>query len=195
MDLGLETIRLNGRQEIALAPEYVRSLTEADLALMEVERGEQKPPHLKRLTQRHHALARALASGMRNWEAAMSAGYTESTVSILKNDPTFQNLVEFYKDAKDHEFRHVQAQMAGLASDLIESIADDLEDDKLSPGQKLQAAALVLDRTGNGPASSSTVKHEHTLKIADRVSAARKRLIERGAVIDVTPNTEQENAA
>lgn len=192
MDLGLDILKFNGRIAEPLVPVVVRALTNEDLILLTVERGEQKSIILKKLTSRHHALARALASGMKDWEAAAVTGYDASRISILKSDPSFKELVEFYKDSKDQEFKVVHAQMANLSKDVIESLHDDLDSGELSVGHKIEIAKLTLDRTGNGPATTSTHNHNHTVDVASRMTSARKRIEDR-KFIDITP--EKEDAA
>lgn len=197
MDLGLDIASLifPGRKpDVEVVPAFVRALTVEDLKrLPDGDRGFERST-LKKLTERHHALARAVASGMKDWEAGAVAGYAESTVKILKNDPSFKELVNRYAAERDLQFRHVHEQMAALSKDVVDSIHDDLENDKLSPGQKIEVAKLTLDRTGFGPQTTSTHNHNFTIDVAKRAEAARKRLEER-QMIDITPEAEKDDAA
>jgi hypothetical protein len=130
---------------------------------------------------------------MKHWEAALICGYTPQNITVLMRDPTFTELIRSYQEARDKEYRNVHKQMAGMLIDIMDSLEDDLEQGDLSPGQKLEAMKLIADRTGLGPATTSTHKHEHTFNVAGRVHAARKRLEER-TIVDITPNKEEEAA-
>lgn len=190
MDLGLDILRVNGRQEVPLTPTFVRVLNDSDIALLSVERGVQKTPStVKRLSERHHGLARALASGMKHYQAAQMFGYHSHRVTILLNDPSFKELVIFYREHKDAEFRQVQKMMAGDLVDFVDSAHDDLIEGKMSPGQKLEFIKGYADRTGLGPATTANHNHVHTVNVADRLNAARKRLSER-PMVDITPEAE-----
>lgn len=184
---GLGLQRVKGRVHRPWALEYVRDLTEDDLRLaLTVEKGI-KAPALKRLSERHHALARRLASGLGPSEAAFASNIHPSTVSILLGDPTFKELVRHYREIKDAQFVDMHAEMAGLGydavSELRERLAEDPEAFKI--GQLLEAARLMADRTGFGPTTKTDVNV--TVGIADRLEIARKRVEERRAMIDITP--------
>ena len=61
-DLGFD-IHLGGRAPKPVGAEIMREITQADLALLATERHIQ-PSHVQRLSDRHHALARCIATGM-----------------------------------------------------------------------------------------------------------------------------------
>lgn len=184
MDLDLDTIRTRGRAAQAITATFVRELDEVDVQALAVEKGS-KAPALKRLSDRHHALARAISSGMPQGEAALMCGYALSRVSILCDDPAFQELLAFYRDDKDKAFRTVNDKLAGLASDVLDEIQTRVEDEpeKITTAQLLQIAAFAADRSGNGPQSSTTNLNVN-VGLADRLEAARRRVRERGKVID-----------
>lgn len=181
MDLDLDTVvRTRGRAAVALTASTVRELEEADIALLAVEKGSGTSP-VKRLSERHHALARAIASGIGEGEAAIICGYALSRVSILKNDPAFKELLAFYSAERDRAFRSVQDKLAGIASDALDELQTRIEDEpeKLTVGQLLNIVTMGTDRTGNGPQSTQNVNVNEGL--AMRMDAARARLAERRA--------------
>lgn len=196
MDLDLDILSLRGRPAKQLCPRVVRALKAEDIELLFASGPEARNERftLKKVSERHHALARALASGMKDWEASAVTGYVVGTIYLLKQDPTFQELLAFYRAHKDAEFRTAQQRMAALSVDAIDSLHDDLEEGKLKPAEKIEVAKLTLDRTGNGPASTTSHNHVHTVNVADRLSKAQKRLEER-RIIDITPTEEKEDAA
>lgn len=159
----------------------VRELDETDLALLQEERGTTAAP-LKRLSERHHALARCLASGMGDGDAAITCGYVASRVSILKADPAFQELLAFYSQDVTSKYLDMHGVLAGLSLDaameLRERLESDIEADekKISVGQLMELVKVGADRTGFGPQSSQL---NVNVDLAGRLQAARERVAHR----------------
>lgn len=177
-----DTLRTTGRTAKPLSAVLVRELDEADLALLDTERGIKAPP-LKRLSERHHALARCLASGtMSVGEAAINCGYTLSRVSILQADPAFQELVHFYRQDVNSKYLDMHGILAGLSIDAAMELRERLEADAEADEKKLTVTALIeltklgADRTGFGPQSSQL---NVNVDLAGRLEAARKRVAQR----------------
>jgi hypothetical protein len=172
----VERVRLNGRATVPLTPVAVRPLEPADLLRLQEERGSLPVPLTKRLSERHRALARAIAAGRTNWEAAAITGYSISRISILKGDPTFNSLVEEYKKQEAAQFDLITEKLVGLGEDLIDEIRDRLDTDPeaLSINQLNELAKTVLDRAGHGP--SSTQQIDVRVGLAAKLEAARKRV-------------------
>lgn len=183
---------LIGRKARPLTAEVVRELTEADLALLSTERGI-KPSHIQRLSERHHALARCLASGLSVSDACAITGYTPSRVSILKGDPSFEELVSFYSSGKADLVQDLGDKMRANALEAQNILAERLEDtpDAVGIDALLDITKLGADRTGFGPASKSTHVHMHVgfadrLK-AKRIAAAGPKLIEGASAPTISP--------
>lgn len=159
----------------------VRELDEVDIALLQEERGTSAPP-LKRLSERHHALARCLASGMGDSDAAITCGYVLSRVSILKADPAFQELLAFYRQDVNSKYLDMHGVLAGLSLDAAMELRERLEADSqvdektMSVGQLIELTKLGADRTGFGPQSSQL---NVNVDLAGRLEAARKRVEQR----------------
>lgn len=176
--------RTRGRAAKSVVFAEVRSLEASDLALLAEEKGSKAPP-LKRLGDRHHALARCLASGMSERDAAIACGYVQSRVSVLKSDPAFQELLAFYREDTDRAYRDMHERLAGLSRDAVDELHSRLEEDmvaeekKISVGHLLEIAKMGADRTGHGPSSSQTVNVN--VGIAARLEAARRRVADRSA--------------
>lgn len=177
MDLQLEIVGKPGRGARELWVEFERELTPGDVALVQVNR-ETEPSHVKRLTDRHHTVARLLAGGMAEGEVAAVTGYTLSRISILKADPTFNELLKVYRANKDMEFKSTFAKLAGVAQDALDLISERMEDEaeraKITVPQALEIAKLGTDRTGHGPASTNTTVNVH-VGLAERMEAARRK--------------------
>lgn len=186
LDLDLDiAATLIGRKTRPVAGEVLRELTEADLALLETERGI-KPTHIARLSDRHHSLARCLASGLSVSDACAVTGYTPSRVSILRGDPAFEELIAFYQAGKGELVEDLGQQLLSNSKVAALIVAERLEDtpeafdiDALHDTIKIGA-----DRNGFGPASKTTQVNVH-VNLAGRLAAARQRVGER--VIDHQP--------
>jgi hypothetical protein len=173
-DLDISVRRTTGRAPRELSVEFVRDIGEADLALLASGRGV-KPQAVKRLRDRHHALARCLAQGMSPAEASAVTGYDVSRISILRSDPSFQELMKHYATVRDSAFAEFQDRAATVANMALGIIAEKLEDEDVSLGQALQIAKDLGDRTGNAPVQK-TVQTNVNISLGDRLAAARKRV-------------------
>ncbi len=187
MDLSAEIFRTRGRAAQPVSASIVRELDRADLTLLQDEKGS-KAPALKRLSDRHHSLARNLAGGMSPGEAAIMCGYVGSRVSILLDDPAFQELLVFYREDVNAQYRDLHTRLSGLALDAAEELQGRLEDtpEEISVGQLLEITKMGADRTGFGPQSSSFNTNVN-VDLAGRLEAARKRVAER-KLLPESPN-------
>ena len=179
MELGLDIFRTTGRAPKPVHAAVVRELEGGDLLLLGEEKGV-KASAIKRLSDRHHSLARALASGMAPGQAGLTCGYSNSRVSILIDDPTFKELLVFYRQDVHNEYLGLHEQLSGLAKDAAAEIADRLEEDptSISIGQLLEITKMGADRTGHGPATSQT-NINLNVNLADRLQRARERVASR----------------
>lgn len=183
MNLETEIFRTRGRAAKPVQAVVVRELDPVDLSLLAEEKGS-RPPPIKRLSERHHALARCLASGMSPGNAAITCGYVSSRVSILLDDPAFQELVQFYREDVNSKYLGMHEVLAGLSLDAARELHERLEadvqsDDKsISIGQLVELTKLGADRTGFGPQSSQTNLNVN-VDLAGRLEAARKRVAAR----------------
>lgn len=186
-DLGLDIFRFKGRAPVPVTAAYVRDLTEADLAMLQ-ENGPKgsKTPALKRLSERHRSLARLIAMGTPYGEAALITGYVQSSVSILMTDPTFQDLVEFYRKDSERRCLDLHEKMSANALDASDILHERMVDDpdRIPTSQIIEIIKMGADRTGFGPKTTQTVNVN--VNLAERLEAARKRVAER-RMIDVTP--------
>lgn len=182
--------RTVGRASRELVFAQIRDLDTADIAMLGEEKGVVSTP-LKRLSDRHHALARCLASGMCESDAAIACGYVLSRVSVLKSDPAFQELLAFYRSETDAQYRDLHSRLAGLSMDAADELGERLEADmqaevgekKISIGQLMEITKMGADRTGHGPQSSSTNLNVN-VDLAGRLEAARRRVADRKLIHD-----------
>lgn len=141
---------------------------------------------LVRLRDTHHWLARALASGMRHGEAAAETGYSISRISILLADPTFQNLVAYYRrkygDADFTDIMEEKAMMRVAYRRTLRQMIDHYEesDEKgelLPMGHIRENFVALADRLGHGKTQTNVNVDANGL--ADRMAAARKEYLQR----------------
>lgn len=185
MDLRLDVVRTRGRAPKKLEVDVVRALREADLELLEEEKGARAPGLVKRLSNRHHLLARLLAEGMSPGDAGLTAGYVPSRVSILQADPSFAELVRFYKGQRDEAFASMHEKILGLSEDALEELRERLEDEpeSFTNGMLIDLMAKAADRAGHGPSATQV---NVNVNLADRLAAARERA-ERAKVVEHNP--------
>jgi hypothetical protein len=174
--LEVATISLDRAGDAPLTFEPGSELDSGDMMLLGSGANVQSSPPLKKIRPRHHALAKALARGMRPGIAAATHGFSVSRVSILASDPTFKDLIEFYRREESDAHLEQQGRLSGIAVAALDELAERLEDEpeKLTVAQLTKLASLGADRTGNGPKASSDVNV--TFNIAEKMRKAQERL-------------------
>lgn len=158
--------------------EVVRPVEERDLRAMR-ELPPVKPPELKKIHQRHHFLARIIASGVSMAEASAITGYAPATISNLKTTPAFEELIEFYREtlmtAADGAVDKIATLRDVAVVRLTERLTDDEEAKKVKTDALNRIIQTTADRTGLGPRTTSV---NVNIGIAERLEAARKRVAE-----------------
>ena len=152
-----------------------REITTEDLPLLSAPKAS-RPEPVKKVSQRHHALARCLAVGMKNTEASLATGYDTHRISALKRDPLFQDLVAFYAEKVDESFDKTLSHLNGITMEAASVIRERLEErpDEIEIKDLVKLVQLGADRTGHGPTSTQNVNT--TVNLADRMRAAQARL-------------------
>ena len=125
--------------------EVVRSLTPEDIPLINTTLPAARA-NLVQIRHTHHQLARLLAEGRSNADAALLSGYNPAYVSVLKDDPSFQELVAHY--TMQEELHHVDVlermKILGLAT--LDTLQERLEvdSDGFSNRELMEQAELML---------------------------------------------------
>lgn len=139
-----------GRRPSSALMEYVRDLRLSDIQALDspVPLGI-RTPQLTRIRNTHHALARALADGISQTEAGYITGYSPSRISILKQDPSFQELVEYYKTQAQAKYLDVHQRLATLGISTLEELQERLEHrpEGFANRELMEMAELCLDRS------------------------------------------------
>ncbi len=142
----------------------VIELTEAD-----------KPPTydktvVKRLRDSHHALARAIASGMSLQAASAATGYSPSRISMLQADPSFRELLDHYRRTKEEAVIDVEARFLYAGLDSLQSYMEQLEDDPESIPVALRVeAAKIFSAIAGYAAVSRSINKNFNFGIGDRL--------------------------
>lgn len=191
LELDIAALGRPGRRQEPLTFAVVRELRDSDLVLL-ASNASIKPIEIKKLSERHHALARLIAAGTRPYEAAAITGYHPTRVSVLLTDPTFQELVEFYRDKVDGQFLDVMDQIAGLSKDALLELRSRLEDnpEEFTIKALQEVITMTLDRSGYGPTHKQIT--EVNINLAARLEEGRRRALEarRAMIRDITPPAE-----
>lgn len=149
LNLNIDKLAGPGRAPVPVECDFLRELNEADIASLSAGSGVGAILTVKRLTDRHHSLARLLAAGTPEGEAAMLLGYTGARVSVLKASPAFQELLALYRGEATREFVTVLENMAGISKDALAILRDRLEEneDRFSNNELMKIATDFTDRT------------------------------------------------
>jgi len=121
------------------------------------------PSDLKKLREKHHAVARLVAAGMTQRLTAAITGYTESYISILLNAPAVQELVEMYRIQNGAATQVITEKLKTVGLKALERLDSRIEADGLNNQELLAAAKLGMDRSGHGPQSTRHVHEERHL--------------------------------
>jgi len=194
-DLGLRVPSSRGAPRSKLFYGYERDLNHGDLAiLVSNPNRETSTPSIQKLKQSHHTLARLLAEGTSGVEAAAITGYSMSRISILKLDPAFCELMEYYASQQKEIYLNVHQRLASLGLDALEELHDRLNDPEqpaMSNKELQDLVALSFDRAGYGP--RSTKVNEFKFSIDGLLDAVKTEVSERqhGSIktLDARPNS------
>lgn len=176
LGLDLGEVSRSGRRAVEVSAQYVRDLTPADLAMPKAQVQTAKP--LAKIRDAHHALARVLATGSSEGEASAITGYSPSRISILKADPQFQELLEFYRSSSAELVSDFRARMLNLGMGALQELEDRLDDspDSFSPALLKDIVKDMADRTGHAPNKGPTVNVNVDAALTDRIARARARI-------------------
>lgn len=184
----LEGVQTRTRGRLAKAPIVleVRALGKEEVErLAGTERGK-KPSRITRITMRHHKVAQLLAAGRSNEEVAIVTGLVPSTISILKGDPTFRELMRHYELEQLDAYEGFQERMVALSIDALEELRRRIEEEpeQFEADELNSIIKMAADRTGHAP--RRVEEKNVTFRFGDRLEQARQRVIEH-EMKDVTP--------
>ena len=164
-----------GRKSTQLHAEFNRELTPLELSLPAAKAPAQG--QIQKLRSSHHAAARYFALGMKNYEVSAVTGYTEARLSVLKNDPSFQELITYYQNNAAEKVVELRERMLTVGLDALDVLQERLDErpDDFKNGELTDVVRTMADRTGNGP-SSSSVNVNVNAELTDVMAKARARV-------------------
>lgn len=137
-----------GRKPSAeLVIEIVRGLTSEDEPkLTSPDPLNTKPIPIQALRASHHQLAQLMAQGKPDTEVALLTGYSPSRISILRSDPTFQQLLAGYHEVRHDLFVDTLERMRVLGLSTLDELQERLEaaPEKWSNRELMEMADLML---------------------------------------------------
>lgn len=196
--IGLDRLSQRGRPRQSLAVAYVRDLTAEDIVLaVEFPSGlstmnDLSP--LQRVEPKHHALAMALAKGMKQTEAGLAIGYTAVRVNQLTRDPLFKELMDYYVSQAEGRFLDAHERLGMLGLSAAEELQHRLDEraETLTTKEVREIAEMAFDRS-TAPSKGLGVKGGAGANAPVQVNISFPAAVQsRDAVatIDLTPNRE-----
>lgn len=154
-----------------------RAINAGDLAIL-IDNPDRKSetPSILKLKQSHHALAQLLAEGRPDVEVSLITGYSQTRISILKNDPAFKELLAHYKGVTKEIYINVHERLKNISLDALEEMHSRLEEhpEGFTLRQLQDIAELGFDRSGFGP--KSTQVSEIHLSTSDLLSSVKDEI-------------------
>lgn len=158
----------------------VAELSREDLGVLKQRRA--RLPAAARFRDSHHRLARLFASGLTMDQVHERCGYSKSRLSVLRNDPAFEELVAEYRKNVNASWAAGADEYYGLAvSNMLEAelqleehLAKAREADEPLPVKYLISISRdAADRFGYGKKSSKDINLN--VDFADRLQKAIQR--------------------
>lgn len=140
---------------------------------------------LKRLRDSHHLIARLFAAGLRPEQVSLQTTYSLGRLAALTADPSFQELVSFYVNARRDVVEMVEEKLKAVGMDFVQEAHERLlEGEEIPMETVLAGAKLFLDRAGFAPVQRSTSKNLNVNigarmdELAREMEAAQERGLE-----------------
>lgn len=183
------------RPKVEFAIESIKPIRREELSLLADLREDARPNEkglIQRIRDPHHMLARFIAMGATQIDAARRAGYSANRVSLLMNSPAFQDLIAYYRKLVNEGWKEEVDEFISLAtSNMMKAermIADKLdkadEEDETLPTRDLIAISRDgADRLGYG---KKTTNVNVNVDMAARLESAITRS-NRARVVQAVP--------
>jgi hypothetical protein len=117
-----------------------------------------EPGNIARIKERHHGVARLIASGMSQRLVASITNYTEAYLVVLLNSPAMEELVALYRMQHGKSAEVLTEKLRTVGGAALDRLADRMED--LDDTTLVSVAKLGLDRSGHGPATTQKIQQE-----------------------------------
>lgn len=132
---------------------YVRDLGLGDLDLvLNPPKIAKQAKSIQKIRTTHHALARVLAEGAKDVDASAITGFSTKSITNLRADPAFQELLNHYMDNESQKTADYRERLLRLGMTAAEELQDRLEEDPEKFGNKelreLMKDSVVLANPG-----------------------------------------------
>lgn len=156
-------VRRGPKPKVKLQVLDVSELKLEDLAEMDEHGPDHGAAPVQRLRSTHQAIARYMSAGLKDVEIAQLTGYSPVTLSILKTNPAFQNLLQSYMEQADEVALDLAGKISLAADMALDQLVKFLDVDPNAEGTPFdpewlrRVADSLLDRAGHGPTSRQQV--------------------------------------
>ncbi len=152
-------------------------------------------PQLRQLRSSHHEIARLLAMGLKATEVSRRTGYSNSRISILKNDPAFKELLEFYSHEQEVVAGDMVKRLSTLTTDAIDLIQERLDEvpESFTNNQLTELIKTGADRSEAPPVTKSINLNQNQTLDVTVIKQIKEELSngERGNVKYIERSTEK----
>jgi len=182
-----------GRKPSLVGAVISRKLEAADMLKLSEPASPQQASPIRKLKHSHHNLARLLADGTREEEISSITGYTVAYISVIKGDPAFSSLVQYYAEQAAEKYLNVHERLSTLSMDCVDEIQSRLAEapDSFQVRELKEIAEMGFDRTGFG--KQTQVDHKHVVALVDpaQISRIKTESSQRSVVTNLisTPDT------
>ena len=153
---------------------------------------------VKYISPFHRELAKQVARGLRNQEIMQRFRISASRLSILKGNPLFQSVVDYYTRKLDDAYFLARQRLEERAEDVAVELTEIATSDAVDAKTRMQAGFGILDRLGvqstraqaPGQGSGSELVFEQMLRVIKRSGQAQEQEQEQAQELD--PRTKQE---
>lgn len=180
----LETTGVPEPAERSPTVTFVRELRESDHVLLAsgvnlVEAGAKARP-TERIRDRHHAVARLIAQGLKFVEVSAITGMSAGHIGILARDPAFKALIHDYSKIENGLLADFTERATILSLTAMNELQERLETrpEEVSESMLLEVVKTTADRIGHAPVSKSVTLNA-SVDLSARMTAARQRLAQR----------------
>ena len=155
-----------------------RELTQEDLAKLERPR----LPAFQKFRESYHAVAKALALGLRDDEVAELTGYGLGRIYQLKADPTMQARVEAYRDmivdpayaAEGRDYMRELVRGRTMTMRICNDKLADTDPEDISFRDLIGLNTFFADRSGFGKTTSVKIEQDLSDRLAQALAASAK---------------------
>jgi hypothetical protein len=196
---------------VALEPGM--ELTADDIETLETDEGERPTsvvPHVQRIRDSHHNIAKCLVLGMPDSKVAAKTGYSISRIDALKVDPSFQELLaayraEFHKIGTEviHDLIDVPLAIYNKSNRLLYDHLEDVEEGIVPRDPRELERLTKLFGYGTGAMMKRTVATNNVnVNLADTLAAERLMAISQArreppmlTVVEAAPPSSESSSA